>query len=233
MELHPHPRPQLQMQEAVRATALSSSLALAIRARSMSARATTLASWYAITSRGSSCRRWQYRLEGRGRDRSRLRRTSLCAPSLLTACRATLPPLQRRHLWCVAGCVFWTDSRLENALTPTPSNVSLLITHYSLLITHYSFLCFIASQGHDLVDATSERRRERTAEEGVPYPTAEISLVKPMTYMNRSGGVRAVAQLAQFLKEKREEVRLIDQSMERTLTPPPFPLLAADPFAPR
>lgn len=41
--------------------------------------------------------------------------------------------------------------------------------------------------GHDAVDRVSERRRERTAKEGVPYPLVELTCMKPTTFMNRSG----------------------------------------------
>lgn len=41
--------------------------------------------------------------------------------------------------------------------------------------------------GYDLVDRHSERRRERTREEGVRHPKVELTLAMPQTYMNLSG----------------------------------------------
>ena len=45
----------------------------------------------------------------------------------------------------------------------------------------------------DLADQISERRRERTLQEGVPFPLVRLLLLQPHTFMNRSGGaVRCV-----------------------------------------
>ena len=40
---------------------------------------------------------------------------------------------------------------------------------------------------HDLTDSVSERRQKRTKAEGVRYPVVALNLIKPNTYMNRSG----------------------------------------------
>lgn len=40
---------------------------------------------------------------------------------------------------------------------------------------------------YDLTDSVSERRQNRTKAEGVRYPVVALSLIKPNTYMNRSG----------------------------------------------
>lgn len=43
-------------------------------------------------------------------------------------------------------------------------------------------------QDMDRIDTLSLRQREKTLEEGVPYPRVLYSIVKPLTYMNNSGG---------------------------------------------
>ena len=40
---------------------------------------------------------------------------------------------------------------------------------------------------YDLTDSVSERRQKRTKAEGVRYPVVALNLIKPNTYMNRSG----------------------------------------------
>ena len=41
--------------------------------------------------------------------------------------------------------------------------------------------------GYDLIDLTSERRRKKTEEEGLPYPLVDATLLKPGSFINRSG----------------------------------------------
>lgn len=43
------------------------------------------------------------------------------------------------------------------------------------------------SLGLDLIDMTSERRRKRTEEEGMPFPLVDTTLLQPRGFMNRSG----------------------------------------------
>jgi peptidyl-tRNA hydrolase len=39
----------------------------------------------------------------------------------------------------------------------------------------------------DLIDNISARRKSRTEAEGVPYPSVDLHMLLPSTYMNRSG----------------------------------------------
>ena len=59
-----------------------------------------------------------------------------------------------------------------------------------------------ASVGIDLVDLGSERRRKKTMEEGLPYPLVETSLLKPTSFMNRSGH-----DTAEFLRDHKFRLR--------------------------
>ena len=61
---------------------------------------------------------------------------------------------------------------------------------------------------HDLTDSVSVRRQRRTDEEGVKYPVVALTLVKPTTYMNRSG--TAVMQL---IAEKKIQLKSNSKSM--------------------
>jgi peptidyl-tRNA hydrolase, PTH1 family len=58
------------------------------------------------------------------------------------------------------------------------------------------------SLGMDLVDLTSERRRLKTQRDGLPFPRVEASLLKPMTFMNRSGH-----ETAEFLRAREFKLR--------------------------
>lgn len=51
------------------------------------------------------------------------------------------------------------------------------------------------TNGLDLVDLSSKRRRETTLKEGVPYPSVRCKMLLPSTYVNRSGS--AVLQTIQ------------------------------------
>eukprot|EP00939_MAST-03C_sp_MAST-3C-sp1_P002984 g2984.t1 len=55
----------------------------------------------------------------------------------------------------------------------------------------------------DLVDLRSDRRRKLTEDEGVPYPSTELGLLLPDTFMNRSGSAVLQAIQREKLKLKR------------------------------
>jgi len=65
--------------------------------------------------------------------------------------------------------------------------------------------------GWDLVDSHSERRRQRTREQGVPFPHVALSLVMPQTFMNRSGtAARQLVDQEKFrLKGKRDQLLVV------------------------
>lgn len=43
--------------------------------------------------------------------------------------------------------------------------------------------------GYDFVDAISQRRKQRTKDEGVPHPSSILTLIKPLAFINKSGPV--------------------------------------------
>ena len=60
-----------------------------------------------------------------------------------------------------------------------------------------------ASLGLDLIDMNSDRRRQRTVKEGLPYPLVDTTLLQPSTFMNRSGHETAdVIRLENFKLRK-------------------------------
>lgn len=74
-------------------------------------------------------------------------------------------------------------------------------------------LVAFSSTRRDLVDTTSERRRAATKQDGVPYETCRIRLLKPGTMMNRSGSVvKAEAQaLGMRLKSNMQSMNHMDE----------------------
>ena len=59
----------------------------------------------------------------------------------------------------------------------------------------------------DRIDRSSAKQREKSLQDGVPYPTVLYSLVKPMTYMNNSGGaLKAYLQRVQVNPRKLKRV---------------------------
>ena len=62
--------------------------------------------------------------------------------------------------------------------------------------------------GLDLIDMTSKRRLERTQEEGYPYPLVSTTLLKPMSFMNRSGH-----EVADLIRREKFKLRTNPNSM--------------------
>ena len=61
---------------------------------------------------------------------------------------------------------------------------------------------------HDLTDSISERRQMRTEKEGVKYPVVALTLVKPTTFMNRSG-----TSVMQLMADKKIQLKSNTKSM--------------------
>ena len=62
--------------------------------------------------------------------------------------------------------------------------------------------------GLDVLDMTSKRRLERTQEEGYPYPLVNTTLLKPMSFMNRSGH-----EVADLIRREKFKLRTNPNSM--------------------
>ena len=67
-----------------------------------------------------------------------------------------------------------------------------------------------SSMGLDLIDMNSQRRRDRTEEEGLPYPLVDATLLKPGSFMNRSGH-----ETADLLRSDKFKLRKNPNSMNK------------------